>query len=136
MSSSLAVKHHYGRAMPGSISDITQFGENRGLRWSHDMQLVELLFDSPVKAVLLRRGTGILVVEPAGGHAPDTAIILNPDGTLRARVKNPEGINGAICFGDAYYVEDELTLIICFSSWQMACVINEVGEVLRTYETR
>ena len=80
--------------------------------------------------------TGLLVVEPAGDDAPDTAVILNADGTQRAKVKNPEARDGAICFGDAYYVEDELTLIIYFSSWQMACVIDEEGIVVRTYETR
>ena len=122
--------------MSNSISDLTNFAGNKGLRWLHDMQPTERLFGTPVKAVLLKSGTGLLVVEPAGDDAPNTAVILNADGTQRARVKNPEARDGAICFGDAYYVEDELTLIICFSSWQMACVIDEEGTVVRTYETR
>lgn len=88
-----------------------------------------------MKVLPLKSGNGLLVVEPAGSDAPDMAVILNGDGSLRVRIKNPEARNGAICFGDAYYVEDELTLIICFSSWQLACVIDEDGNVLRTYET-
>jgi hypothetical protein len=122
--------------MKSNISDITYYEDNRGIRWTHNSCRVERLFNSPVKAVAFQVGSCLLVVEPASDDAPDNAIIINGDGSLRTRVKNPEGSKGAICFGDAYYVKDELTLIICFSSWQMACVIDEGGQVIRTYETR
>lgn len=122
--------------MKSNMSDVTYFNGNRGLRWSCDARLIEQRFRNPVKAVALEDGSGLLVVEPASNDAPDNAIILNRDGSLRVRIINPEGNNGAICFGDAYYARSELTLIICFSSWQMACVIDGSGEVVRTYETR
>jgi hypothetical protein len=122
--------------MKNSISDITYYENDRGLRWIHGTRHVERLFPTPVKAVALQDGTGLLVVEPASDDAPNNAIIINCDGSVRTRVNNPEKDNGAICFGDAYYVQDELTLIICFSAWQMACVIDESGNVVRTYESR
>jgi hypothetical protein len=118
------------------MSDVTYYNDNRGLRWTCDARPIEQLFRNPVKAVALEDSSGLLVVEPASDDAPDNAIIVNCDGSLRTRIKNPEGNNGAICFGDAYYVRSELTLIICFSSWQMACVIDGNGNVVRTYETR
>lgn len=122
--------------MPDSISHPSYLEEGRRLRWSYNSQLIDRVFDSPVKAVPLQSGSGLLVVEPASNDAPNNAIILNGDGSLRTRVKNPEAGTGAICFGDAYYVRDELTLIICFASWQMACVVDEAGKVVRTYEAR
>jgi hypothetical protein len=122
--------------MASNISDISYSAGNKAISWVYNMQPVERLFANPVKAVPLKSDTGLLVIEPASSDAPDTAVILNGDGSLRTRVRNPEARDGAICFGDAYYVKDELTLIICFSSWQMACVIDEEGHVVRTYETR
>lgn len=121
--------------MPSELSEIVCSESGRRIRWTYRNRPIECVFGSPVKVIPLQNGRGFLVVEPAG-EPPDNAIILNPDGSQRTRVKNPEAANGAICFGDAYYVGNELTLIICFASWQMACVINETGKVIRTYETR
>ncbi len=87
-------------------------------------------------SVPFKNGTGVLVVEDASNTTPDNAVILNSDGSVKTRIRNPEARNGAIYFGDAYYVNDELTLIVAFSSWQMACVIDEIGNIIRSYETR
>jgi hypothetical protein len=122
--------------MKNKLSDVTYSNDNRELQWTCDGCPIERVFRNPVKAVALEDGTGLLVVEPASDDAPNNAIIMNCDGSLRTRIKNPEGDNGAVCFGDAYYVQRELTLIICFPSWQMGCVIDENGNVVRTYETR
>jgi hypothetical protein len=118
------------------MRQLTYFANNSGLRWTIDKKSVEKRFSTPVKAVQLNDGSGLLVVEPASDEAPNNAIILNVDGSLRTRIKNPESSNAAICFADAYYVRDELTLVIAFSSWQMGCVIDVDGNVIRTYEMR
>jgi len=122
--------------MKSKISDLNYYDSHHGIRWTNGCQTIERVFLNPVKAVAFQDGSGLVVVEPASDDAPNNAIIMNCDGSVRARIKNPEGNDGAICFGDAYYVQEELTLIICFLSWQMACVINENGDVVRTYETR
>jgi hypothetical protein len=119
-----------------SIEKLEQFEDGLGLRWIANGTKFEHRFISKVIAVPLRSGTGILVVEPAGDEAPHNATILLADGHEMKRIRNPEASNGAIGFGDAYYVRDELTLFIFFASWQMGCVINEEGDVLRVYESR
>jgi hypothetical protein len=106
------------------------------LRWMHNQEIVDLHFSNPVLAVPFLTGNGVLVVELGSSAAPDNAVIFNSDGSMRTRVTNPEGKNGAVAFCDAYYVKNELTLFIAFQSAQMGCVIDEAGNVLRVYETR
>ena len=93
-------------------------------------------FEEEIIATPTRDGSGIVVVYQRGYNAPHNAIFINRDDSHRITIKNPEAKNGAIAFSDVYYVGNELTLIISFQSWQMACVIDTNGNVIRTYETR
>jgi hypothetical protein len=65
----------------------------------------------------------------------DNAVILNADGSKYRRIKNPD--SQALCFGDVFYRTDELTLISRRRDASMtAVVIDENGDLVRTYETR
>ena len=110
--------------------------DHRVITWTRGQSRHQVSFDWPVMAIPFADGSGIAIVNEKGENAPDNAEIINEDGSSRKTVKNPEAKNGAIAFSDVYYVGDELTLIISFQGWQMACVINSSGDVIRTYETR
>ena len=118
------------------ISNLNRYSDDRGISWtiSNDVPVWKYFTVRPINVVLFKSGNGLLVVERE--NYPDNALILNPDGTVRIRVKNPEIDGGAKAFADACYVFDELTLIVAFSSRQLACVIDEEGNILRKYETR
>lgn len=108
----------------------------KGFKWETSSGPHEYKSIHPLVAVPLRGGKGFLVVEPSGSDAPHNAIIIDMEGSERRRIENPEAKNGAICFSDAYYINEELTLFIAFDSWQMGCVVNDDGRFIRTYEAR
>ena len=84
----------------------------------------------------LKSGSGILVVYRASDDAPHNATLIDANGVIRKRIENPEAKNGAICFCDAYYIGEDLTLTIAFASEQMRCYISEQGQVLKVTESR
>lgn len=118
------------------IEKFKYFSERKAFSWIENGMRFNFQSENPLVAVVLKSGSGFLVVEPASSKAPHNAMILDSQGYEVARIMNPEAANGAICFSDAYYIHEELTLFIAFSSWQMGCVIDENGVVLRTYESR
>jgi len=91
---------------------------------------------TPIVAVPLKDKTGILLVDPASQEAPHNAVILNADESMRIRIRNPKETDGAICFSDAYYINEKLTLFIAFRTEQMGCVIDSHGNVEKVFESR
>lgn len=111
--------------------------ENEGVvSWDFDGQSINKRFNGKTLALPLINSEGILVLFFYDGMGADNAIILNPDGTEKCQINNPCKDEGAICFEDAYYVGSELTLIVAFKTYQMACVIDHDGNLLMKYETR
>ena len=104
------------------------------LKWRSGKKTVEVSFACKIVFHLLKDETHLLVVELDKASSPDNALILNSDGTKHARIKNP--VEGAICFKDGYYVNNDLTLIATLGHLDIAWVIDMEGRVERTYETR
>lgn len=82
------------------------------------------------------RGGNVLVLFISKDEGADNAVLYAPDGSMITRIHNPLKNEGAICFDDAYYVGNELTIIIGLRDRRVACVVDEEGEVKRLYETR
>lgn len=78
----------------------------------------------------MKSGDHLLVVDIASEDGPHNAYILKPDGSIQTRIRNPEAGNGAICFCDVFYIEEELSLIVAFGSFQMRCIIDEFGNTM------
>lgn len=110
--------------------------EGKTLSWRHNGSLIEKSYPYPVYVLALDDESSILVVEPDNEHSPDNAIIFNEDGSEKSRIINPCKGEGAICFGDAYYVNGEPTLISVTNRVPYACVVNSAGDIVRVYETR
>lgn len=119
-----------------NVSGLHILNDRLTLEWKCGNTSYERRFTSPIVAVPLKNGSGIVVVEPGASDVEMNAIILGPKGEIKKCIVNPEIAKGAICFGDVYYVGNDLTLFIMFNSSQMGCVINEEGEILRLYESR
>jgi hypothetical protein len=101
--------------------------------WTFGDTVVRKSFTWDVDAVLLRSNQRVLIVECR--NFADNVLILDSSGAEVTRVRNP--YSRALCFSEGYYVLDELTLISRDSFNNMlAVVINEDGEIIRTYETR
>ena len=107
---------------------------SRTVQWvSSSGGAVSLKFDHDIYALKLRDADRVVVLELVAER--DNATIHAEDGAVLHRVSNPDP--NALCFGDVFYVNDELTLISRRRDASMtACVIDEEGTVLRTYETR
>ena len=82
------------------------------------------------------RGGNVLVLFISKDEGADNAVLYAPDGNMITRIHNPLKNEGAICFDDAYYVGNELTLIAGLRDRRVACVVDEAGDVKRLYETR
>lgn len=104
--------------------------------WMRDGKKVEKNYPYAVCAEKLKGDSGVIIIEPSSKKDPDNAVIYNSDGSMRVRVVNPMKDEGAKCFADVYYVNDELTLIAAGGRVFYACVIDENGNTLRIYETR
>lgn len=101
--------------------------------WEYSQNIIKKYFGFEIYAVLLKSNQRVLVVELK--REKDNAVILNADGSEFCRINNPDP--QAICFGDAYYINEELTLISRRSDASMlGVVIDEDGKLVRVYETR
>lgn len=107
-----------------------------GFDWVFDGKTYSMESSNPLVVVPFQTENKFLVVDPASDEAPHNGIIIDAKGAELNRIINPESTNGAICFSDAYYVNDELTLVIAFSSFQMACVIDKEGGVQKIRGSR
>ena len=118
------------------MNNITEFKhpENSSfVGWIHSGTIVKKLFNFDIYAILLRSKQKVLVLESI--NRQDNVVIFNADGSEFRRIKSPD--SQALCFGDVYYVNDELTLISRRRDASMtAVVIDENGDLIRTYETR
>ena len=115
------------------IQDFTHDEGSSFVGWISSGNVIKKNFGHEIYAVLLKSNQRVLIVELKRNK--DNAVILNADGSLHCRIKNPDP--QAICFGDAYYINDELTLISRRSDASMlGVVIDENGKLIRAYETR
>lgn len=116
--------------------NITEFkhSENSAfVGWVYSGNIIKKIFNFDIYAILLRSQQKVLIVELNGRQ--DNAVILNADGSEYRRIKTPN--SQALCFGDVYFVNDELTLISRRRDASMtAAIIDENGNLVRTYEAR
>ena len=122
--------------MSAKIDYFEYIGDREGFSWSFKGKKYRQEFNNQVVALVLKSKRGILVVDPASDAAPHNAVIIDEKGMILTQIKNPEASNSAICFSDAYYIGEDLTLTIAFSSYQMLCYISENGHVLKVTESR
>ena len=118
-----------------SISDFENPENATYVRWKHAGQLVYKQYASVVHAVVLASQDGVVIVEPYQKH-PNNAVIYKADGTPWLQLNNPLSSKGCRWFMYPYYVGSELTLAAAFPNVQYACVFDESGRCLRTYEMR
>ena len=104
------------------------------VRWRTGGTPIEKRYSRMAFGVELASGTGVLVVEPDGYL--DNAVIYNEDGSERVRLRNPDPQSGQSAFVDAYYINEELTVILGSRAGQTACVFDESGNLVRSYESR
>jgi len=118
------------------MRNITEFKhpENASfVGWVYSGNIIKKSFNFNISTILLRSQQKVLIIELTDRQ--DNAVIDNADGSECRRIKNPD--SQALCFGDVYYVNDELTLISRRRDASMtAVVIDENGDLIRTYEAR
>lgn len=118
------------------MNEIFDFRLNRNsgqVEWSFNGSTVKKQFYGRIQGMVLRSNQRILVLENKSNR--NNVTIFDKIGNKVSCVKNP--IEEAICFGDAYYIDKELTLFARTKGADMiACVVDEDGTILRTYEAR
>lgn len=115
------------------IIDFQSPNDSRFVGWVYSDVIVKKEFDYNIYALLFNSFQKVIVIELK--NAKDNATIFNGDGSEFKRIQNPDP--QAVCFGDVYYVKNEITLISRRRDASMlAVVINENGDVIRTYEAR
>lgn len=115
------------------IKDFTHHEGQSFVGWIYAGNAVRKTFLYEVYAVLLKSNKRVLVVELKKDR--DNAVIFNPDGSEFCRIKNPD--SQAVCFGDVFYINDELTLISRRSDASMlGVVIDEDGKIIRVYDAK
>jgi hypothetical protein len=115
------------------ITDFHKPEDSSFVGWIFSGAVVKKLFNYNIYALLLKSEQKVLVVEL--NREKENAIIYNADGSELKQITNPD--TNSTGFGDAYYVNEELTLISRRKDASMlAVVIDENGEIVRTYETR
>ncbi|VAW65180.1 hypothetical protein MNBD_GAMMA11-172 [hydrothermal vent metagenome] len=85
---------------------------------------------------LEKQDGNILIIHIDKAYDEDSAFIYSPSGKIIKKIINFEKKSGCICYDDVYYVDKELTLIAGSRAKRIACVIDEKGNYIRSYETR
>ena len=101
--------------------------------WVYDGQKIVKGTNGRLIAIKTHAGN-ILAVHIDKSYGSDNAFLYGPDGTVLRKIVNP--VERAVCFDDVFYTNYELTLISGSASKRVACVIDESGNLIRTYETR
>ncbi len=115
------------------ITDFQHPEDSSFVGWVHSGIVIKKKFNFKIYAILLKGEERVLILELQ--KEKDNAAIYNADGNILKRISNPD--TESVGFGDAYYINDELTLISRRSdASMMAVVIDENGELIRIYETR
>lgn len=115
------------------ISDFQHPEGSTFVGWICSGNIIKKDFQYEIYALLLKSKQKVLIVELKKDR--NNAFIFNADGSLHHQVINPD--SNALCFGDCYYVNDELTLISRRQDGSMkAVVVSENGDILKCYETR
>ena len=108
--------------------------DGNSVEWTHAGKRILKHYPGPAYAIVLASQDGVLIVEPTG--APNNAVIYNPDGTERVRLRNPMVHAGAIAFSYPYYSDGELTVNSAIPGLEFACVFDETGQLQKVFETR
>lgn len=117
------------------IKNFKQENENKTVLWIYNDKQISKDYDYVIYSLNVHNEY-VVIVEPDNKFSPNNAVIYNSDGSERARVSNPFKDKGAICFGDVYYVKDEIALVSITRRANYICIIDVDGNVLRTHETR
>jgi len=109
--------------------------DGKSISWDFENQTITKEYSFVVYSLNIN-DEYIVVVEPDNEFSPDNAVIFNSNGIERTRIKNPFKNDGAICFGDVYFVKGEIALVSITPRAHYLCIIDVDGNILRTHETR
>lgn len=118
------------------ITNVKFENDGKTISWEYQGLPITKSYDFNAYFVVSKKNDYIVVVEPDNSFSPDNAVIFNPDGSEKKRITNPCRDKGAICFGDIYYVLDNITLISICNAAYYACKMNNDGDIVKIYETR
>src|SRR4051812_18471194 len=98
------------------VEELSWDEEAKKLTWVVSGQHVEVAYAVvPERMHVLRVKSGVAVLEPLQQCGPDNIVILNADGSIRARVSCPFPVSESNGFYDLYYVGDRLTAFVAVS---------------------
>ncbi len=117
------------------ITNFKQANGNRTVLWEYNGKHISKNYEYVIYSLNVNNEY-VVIVEPDNKFSPDNAVIYNSDGNERVRVTNPFKNKGAICFGDVYYVKNEIALVSITRRANYICIIDIDGNVQRTHETR
>jgi hypothetical protein len=120
----------------GLVSDFFTTDDKCLVIWMCSGLMIRKNYVHPVVAVPLKDSSAVLIIEPDGVESPDNAVLYKADGTEYKRIKFPSNVSDGICFGDAYYIGDELTLFFMCKHAYYGCVCDSSGNITRVFESR
>lgn len=118
------------------IHDFVISEDGAAVTWRCNGEEVLIKSSARVYATPIKDLGRVVVIDMHPSAGSDNAKIVGCDGVEIVRIKNPLTKEGGICFEDVFYSGNELTLIVAFQDRQVACVIDEDGNITRVYETR
>jgi len=118
-----------------TISSLSLQDDEKTVAWVSSGVDQRRRYGDSVRAQILGDKSGIVVLEPYVGD-PNNSIIVNPDGTVRRRIKNPHGASGGIWFLDLYRENGDVILLIAHRGSQYACVLDKAGNIAHIRESR
>jgi len=126
--------------MDNKISNLQLSADGKAISWQSSGKHVCVSYAIPVFVEPFYDNSGVIVVEPMS-TAPDNAVVLNPDGNVAIRIKNPISdhklnTRGDLHFSDVYYVDGVLQLVARFWYADFRCALDRNGNILDVSETR
>lgn len=117
------------------MKEITNFKNPDGSCWvSWEMLGREIKLTSKGRLIAVVSPAGnVVVVKIHRSYGKNNAFLFGPDGELIKRINNP--IDDSICFDDAFFDGRELVIIAGSANKRVANVIDESGDVVRSYMT-
>lgn len=118
-----------------AIEGFTNPDNSKFARWVYGGKIIDISNQGRVIA-LLKKDSRVLIVHIDRAFGRNNAFIYSAGGSVEKKIAIPEAVSEAICFDDAYYDGEDLTLIAASKERRVACVINENGDVVRMHEVR
>lgn len=117
------------------MKKITNFKNPDGACWASWELLgkeVRLTSEGRLIAVVSPAGN-IVVVKIHRSYGKNNAFLFGPDGEVIKRINNP--INDAVCFDDAFFDGSELVIIAGAENKRVANVVDDNGDIVKSYIT-